>query len=77
MVECETPAQLENLDQQAVRKLYNIIDTKQQMKAAIMRNKEVTDKFYVRPENGKSHYLLTISEAIHHRVRRMTPSQAF
>lgn len=47
------------------------------MKAAIMRNKEVTDKFYVRPENGKSHYLLTISEAILHRVRRMTPSYAF
>lgn len=47
------------------------------MKAAIMRNKEVTDKFYVRPENRKSHYLLTISEAILHRVRRMTPSYAF
>lgn len=37
------------------------------------RNKEVVGKFYVRSEKRKTHYLLTISETIHGRARRMTP----
>lgn len=54
--------------------IYDIIDTKWQMEAVMVKNKEVTYKFHLRPQNGKSHYLLTIPEAIRHRVRRVTPS---
>lgn len=59
MIKYEASAELENLDQKLVKpqaeiekKLQNIIETKhQQMKVAIIRNKEVADKFYLRLEN--------------------------
>lgn len=64
----EAPAQLENLNpedvkaQTEIEKLINITNTKhQQMKAVIMRNKEVPTKFYLRSENRRFHYLLLIS----------------
>lgn len=62
MVGYEAPARLQNLDQKAVKpqteteKSINHNRHKhQEREAAIMKNKEVTDKFYPRPEKRKFH----------------------
>lgn len=60
MADCEAPAELQNLNQEAMKpqtEVEKFINHNRHKTSAeegrIRRNKEVTGKFYLRPENGK------------------------